>query len=204
MKYCRKENWKAKSSMFALLFLIPAFTYSEPPDNKLNLQFGDFARFFKINEMSYRLEWGKNTIRNVSELIFDTTDIMNCRLATGSDEFTVLKIDGDTGVRKSIILPLNMKSPEIVYKNAICIDLENTTIIIEHPSQDSVLIVENFVNKKKMVLGKNFIPCQTGFAHDCLDSLIFYDNKLSFKWVTPDKYTVDKKVELKRYKIKLK
>jgi hypothetical protein len=205
IKAMKIEKKYTRSSLFALLFLIPVLAHSEPSDSKLNLQFGYFAHFFKLsNEMAYRLEWGKDTIRNISVLTFDTTDIINCRLVTESDEFIVLKIDGDTGTRKSIILPLNMKSREIEYKNAICIDLENQTIIIEYPSQDSVLIVENFINKKKMMLGKNFIPCKTGFAHDCLDSLIFYGNKLSFKWVTPDKYTVDKKVGLKRFKINLR
>lgn len=198
------ENKYLNYRLLALLFLIPVFAYSEPFGDTLNVQLGDFVHFFKINEMAYRLEWGKNNIRNVSELIFDTAEIKNCRLVTESDEFSVLKIDGDTGTRKSIILPLNMKSHEIVYKNAISIDLETQTIIIEIPSQDTVLIVENFINKKKMVAGNHFSPCQTGFAHDCLDSLVFYDNKLSFKWVTPDKHAVDKKVELKRFKINLK
>jgi hypothetical protein len=194
----------AKRTLFVLLFLIPVLVHSELPDSTLNLQFGDYVHFLKINEMEYRLEWGKNSIRNVSVSTFDSSDILNCKLVTESNEFSVVKIDGDTATRKSIILPLNMKSPEIVYKNAICIDLESQTIIVEHPSQDSILIVENFINKKKKVLGNKLIPCQTGFAHDCLDSLTFYGNKLSFKWVTPHKNSVDKKAEQKRYKINLR
>ena len=72
------------------------------------------------------------------------------------------------------------------------------------PSQDTILIVENFINKKKKVLGHNLIPCQNGYAHDCLDSLVFYDNKRSFKWVTPNKHSIEKDVKLKRYSINLK
>jgi hypothetical protein len=199
------KNKYSKCKFLALLIIIPALAHSELSGDTLNLQFGDFAHFLKINEeMTYRLEWRKNGIQNVSDLTFDTIEIKNCRLAIESDEFVVLKIDGDTGIRKSMILPLIIKSHEIVYKNAISIDLETQTIIIENPSQDTVMIVENFINKKKMVIGKHFSPCQTGFAHDCLDSLVFYDNKLSFKWVTPDKHAVDKKVELKRFKINLR
>jgi hypothetical protein len=154
--------------------------------------------------MKYKLEWGKNDIRNISFATFDSSEILRCNLVTESDEFTVLKIAKDTGTRKSIILPLTRKSQEIQYHNAICVDLEDNTIILENLSQDSILIVENFINKKRIVLGKGFIPCQSGSPHDCIDSLIFYKNDLIFKWVTPCKRCNDRKIELKKFKIRLK
>jgi hypothetical protein len=193
-----------KFGLFAILLLIPALLHSELPDSNIHSQFGENVHVMQVSESIYKFEWGKNGIRNVSELSFDSSEIQNSMLVTESDNFAVVKNGNDTGAGRSIILPLNMNSSEIVYKNAICIDLEKQTIICEFPSQDTVLIVENFINKKKMVLGKNFIPCQTGFARDCLDSLIFVDNRLSFKWITPLKNSVNKNVVLKRYKIRLK
>jgi hypothetical protein len=198
------EKYTVKRTLFVLLFLIAISTNSEPPENTLNLQYGDHCHFFKINETEYRLEWGKNNIRNSSFSTFDSSDILKCNLVTETEEYTVLRLDKDTLIRKSIILPLNSKSQEIQYQNAICADFENRTIILEHTSQDTVLFVENFVTKKKMVLGKGFVPCQSGYAHDCLDSLVFHDNKLIFKWVTPDKHQKDRMVELKRFKIRLR
>jgi hypothetical protein len=200
----KHEKNTMKRNLFGLLFLIAIYANSEPPENLLILQYGDYCHFFKIDETAFRLEWGKNNIRNISVLIFGASDILKCHLVTETDEFTVLKIDNDTGIKKSIILPLTSKSQEIQYQNAVCVDLENKTILLEHPSHDSILTVENFITKKNMILGKDLIPCQSGFAHDCLDSLVFYDNKLIFKWITPDKHHSDKKVELKKFKIKLR
>jgi hypothetical protein len=198
------QRYFSKNSLFAILVLIPFLSHSELPYSKVDLQFGENVRVQQVNAKGYKFEWGKNDIRNISELSFDSAEIHHSMIATESDDFVVLKNDVDTGTRRSIILPLNMKSTEIIYENAICIDLENQTIISEVCSQDTVLIIENFINKKKMVLGKNFIPCETGFAHDCLDSLIFYDKRLSFKWITPFKNSVSKNIEMKRYKVRLK
>jgi hypothetical protein len=186
------------------LILIPVLSQSEIPDSLTDLHFGEYVHVRQVNEKEYKFEWGKNGIQNISELSFDSSEIHHYMLATESKDFVVIRNDNDSGIRRSIILPLSMKSREIIYENAICIDLVSQTIICEHPSQDTVLIIENFINKKKMVLGNNLLPCESGFAHDCLDSLILYQNKLSFKWITPQKLAADKKIELKRYKIRLK
>lgn len=191
--------------LFALLFLVPFSANSAlPPGGELILHYGDYCQFVKINEMEYTLEWGKNNIKNISLLTFDTMEIRKCTLVMETDEFTVLKITEGPGTKKSIILPLNLKSREIIYQNALCVDLDAKTIILENAAQDTVLIVENFITKKKMVLGKDFIPCRSGFPRDCLDSLVFYNNKLTFKWITPDKHSKDKKIERKKFKISLK
>jgi hypothetical protein len=190
-------------TLFAILLSIPFLSYCELANSEDSLQFGEFVHALHVNENRYQLVWGKNGFRNISAMSYDSNELRNARLVTESNDFAVIKIDGDPVIRKSIILPLNMKSAEIIYKNAICIDLETQTIISELPSQDTVLIAENFINKKKMILD-NLIPCQSGSAHDCLDSLVLNKNRLSFKWITPQKHSVDKKVELKRFKIRLK
>jgi|WetSurMetagenome_2_1015567.scaffolds.fasta_scaffold234850_1 hypothetical protein len=182
-----------------------AFLANSAPSHggALNLKYGEYCQFVKTDETVYKLEWGKNDIRNLSVMTFDTSEISQCNLVAETDEFVVLKIAGRAGTRKSIIMPLTRKSPEIHYNNAICVDLENKLIIIENPSKDSVLIVEDFINKKKMVIGKGFIPCRDSFPHKCIDSLVFNSNNLSFRWITPDKRQKDKKIEFKEFKINL-
>jgi hypothetical protein len=189
----------------ALLLFIACLANSEPsPGGTVILTYGDFSRFVKFNDMEYKLEWGKNNVRNISFSTFDTADILHCTLVTETGEFTVLKIGEGAGGKKSIILPLTRTSREIQYHNAICVDLETTTIILENPSEDSALIIENFINKKKIAVGKGLVPCQSGFPHDCIDSLVFYKNNLSFYWITPDKHHKEKKIEFKKFKINLK
>ncbi len=76
-------------------------------------------------------------------------------------------------------------------------------IIMENLSEDSILIVEKFITGKRMIMGKGFIPCQSDFPHDCIDSSDFLNNDLQFYWITPDKYNEDGKIEFKKFKIKL-
>ena len=76
-------------------------------------------------------------------------------------------------------------------------------IIMENLSEDSILIVEKFITGKRMIMGKGFIPCQSDFPHDCIDSSGFLNNDLQFYWITPDKYNEDGKIEFKKFKIKL-
>jgi hypothetical protein len=189
-------------NLFTLFLLIPFLANSEPPSgNALILRYGYYCQFIKVSETEYKLEWGKDSIRNISLSAFDTSEILKCALVAETNDFTVLKINGGIANRKSLILPLNSKSREILYQNAICVDLEDTTILIENPSPDSVLIVENFINKKKIVLGKGFIPCRSGSVRDCIDSLFFYNNDLMFNWITPCKKCKDRKIERKKIKI---
>lgn len=204
-QYMKSKRRTIIKNILALLFLIAFSAGSEPlPGNKLILKHGNFCRFFKINEKEYKLEWGKKNIRNISSRNFKSSEILKCNLVLETSEFTILKISESPGTRKSIILPLNRTSQEIQYQNALCVDPENRLIIIEKASQDSILIVENFSNGKKIVLGKDFIPCRSDSPHDCIDSLSFYDNDLLFHWITPDKQHKDKKVELKKFRINLK
>jgi hypothetical protein len=192
-------------NLLALLLLVPFLANSEPPSgDTLILHYGDHCHFIKVNEAEYKLEWGKDSTRNISFSTFDTSEIARCALVAETDEFAVLKISGGTGNKKSIILPLNSKSREIQYQNAICVDLEDTTILLENPSKDSVLVVENFINKKKVVLGKGFIPCRSVSVHDCIDSLVMYKNELMFRWITPCKQCKDRKGERKKFRIDLR
>jgi hypothetical protein len=199
-----KRRITIRSILVPLLVVAFSANSEVHSDNKLTLKYSDFSHFVRISEKEYKLEWGKDTIRNRSFRTFDSSEVVSCRLVTETDEFTILKINGKTGSGISLFLPLDRKSQEIQYQNALCIDLENRMIIIENSSRDSILIVENFLTKKRVVLGKDFIPCRSKTPYDCIDSLFFYNNKLRFQWITPDKQYKDRKIELKKFKIRLK
>jgi hypothetical protein len=191
--------------IFVLLFV--CFVNSEPSDpsrgRNLMLQYGKYSHFIQFNKSKYKLEWGNNGIKNISESKFDSIDIWKCYLDTETTEFTFLYIKSGSDTWRLVILPLNKKSNEIIYWNTLGLDLKNKTIIYEYGVKDSMLIIENFINKKRMAIGKDFTPCQSSFPHYCIDSLVFLNNNLKFQWVTPHKFDKNNKIEFKKYLINL-
>lgn len=165
----------------------------------------NYYQFVFATDTTSFIKWGNDTFTNISTQEIDNylLDKDKINLDWANKKFIVLKRNSGSDTWQHIVLQLKPKQEPIFYENSLAFDRENGLVVYESSSvNDTILIAENIITKRKKYLGKNWTKCSSAIHHYCIDSISINNHKLYLEWVTPNYIDKPNKKEIKIINLK--
>ena len=161
-----------------------------------------FYQFVPVNEESYKIVWGNDSIRNTSKSIFTEREGVRHSLAWENDDFIVIHGSDGSDTWHNIILPLKSNANECIVFNPIAKDMPSNIIVLEQcGTSDTLLAVYYLKTQTVSYIVDPQIKCSSFFIHYCIKSIKFSNNQLVVEWVTPNYIDTPNTIIRKEYKL---
>lgn len=160
-----------------------------------------FVKYHLQGDSIYRLEWGNETISNISKDTFKVSGSGILGLISNDENTIILGQGCGTSCIYYVILPLDPKRKEKTFPFAQAYNLEKNIVAYIPDEEDVFIRVENFITGQYMNINEENL-CMAGFKGDCIESVYFSDENIVIKW--HGKEWSSGKSDLKERKIKIK